>query len=162
MVNPASVSNFDVSGLADRICVFASEILNSQSSRTAEFNLHDRSRAEAYLQTIDDFVDLVTEDDNPLDLPKSDPGNFPLKAFPSDDVINTTENQSVLDTVRRFKSLWIEVVNSQSADRASGMQVQDKARCTALTANTRKLIKFGASASDTPESADNDVPTSPG
>ncbi len=149
------VANFDVAGLADRMCTFAQELQASQSATQAEFNPHDRARSTAYIERLVEFVNLTTSDDNPLDLPKTHPSMYPVHAFIDDQNINSIENAEVRDVVRRFKAGWVEVLNSQSADRASGLQAQDKGRILALLESTLKVVQFGESTPDLPETATN-------
>lgn len=148
---PNTVANFDVAGAADRIVTFSTELIASQSARQAEFNVHDRDRATAYLDRLQSYVDVISLPANPLDLPKTHPTAYPVTDFPLDDAINTIENAEVRDLVRRFKAGYVELVNSQSKDRASGIFEADKTRLLALIDNAKGIIAFGQDSMDLPE-----------
>ncbi len=150
------IANFDIAGACDRIVSFANELVGSQSAKQAEFTIHDRTRATAYLSRLENYVGVVSEPSNPLDLPKTHPGVFPVKEFVGDDAINAIENAELRDLVRRFKSAFIELLGSQSKDRASGLFEFDKQRLLALIENARGIITFGENSVDLPENP-NDV-----
>jgi hypothetical protein len=146
-----TVANFDIAGAADRIVTFARELIASQSARQAEFNAHDRGRATAYLDRLESYVDVIGNPSNPLDLPRTHPTAYPVGTFPSDDQINAIENAEVRDIARRFKAAFVELVSSQSKDRATGVFEADRERLAALIANTRGMIAFGENSVDLPE-----------
>lgn len=148
---PTSVANFDIAGAADRIVTFANEIIASQSARQAEFNEHDRGRATAYLDRLGFYIGVISVPANPLDLPKTHPTSYPIALFPADDQINAIENAEVRDLVRRFKAAHVELINSQSKDRATGIFDHDRSRLEALIENARGIISFGESSVDLPE-----------
>jgi hypothetical protein len=132
---PTSLANFDIAGAADRIITFANEIIASQSARQAEFNEHDRGRAVSYLDRLESYVEVISNPANPLDLPQTHPTSypiaaFPIAAFPEDEQINAIENAEVRDLVRRFKAAHVELVNSQSKDRATGIFEHDRSADT--------------------------------
>lgn len=154
---PTSVANFDIAGAADRIVTFSREVIASQSARQAEFNEHDRARATAYLDRLESYVGVISNPANPLDLPKTHPSAYPIAEFPTDEEINVIENAEVRDLVRRFKAAHVELVNSQSKDRATGIFEADRSRLEALIENARGIIAFGQSSVDLPENP-GDVP----
>ena len=155
-----TVANFDIAGAADRIVTFANELIASQSARQAEFNVHDRDRATAYLDRLEGYVGVISEPANPLDLPKTHPTAYPVTDFPPDDDINGIENAEVRDLVRRFKAGYVELVQSQSKDRASGIFDADKTRLMTLIENARGIIAFAGTSVDLPENP-GDVPALP-
>ena len=61
------------------------------------------------------------------------------------------ENAEVRDLVRRFKAAHVELVNSQSKDRATGIFEHDRSRLEALIENARGIIAFGENSVDLPE-----------
>ena len=146
-----SVANFDIAGAADRIVTFARELIDSQSAKQAEFNVHDRTRATAYLERLEAFVEVIAKPANPLDLPKTHPSAYPVADFPADEQINAIENAEVRDLVRRFKAGYVELVQSQSKDRASGIFEADNTRLAALIENAKAIITFGQDSVDLPE-----------
>ena len=154
---PTSVANFDIAGAADRISTFAREVIASQSARQAEFNEHDRTRASAYLDRLESFIAVISNPSNPLDLPKTHPSAYPIAEFITDEDINAIENAEVRDLVRRFKAAHVELINSQSKDRATGIFESDQTRLEALIENARGIITFGENSVDLPENP-GDVP----
>lgn len=148
---PISVANFDVAGAADRIVTFASEMIASQSARQVEFNAHDRDRATSYLERLESYVAVISSPANPLDLPKTHPSAYPVGDFPADENINAVENAEVRDLVRRFKAGYVELTESQSKDRATGIYEADKNRLEALIENAKGIIGLGAESVDLPE-----------
>ena len=148
---PTSVANFDIAGAADRLVTFANEVIASQSARQAEFNEHDRERASAYLDRLESYVEVIANPSNPLDLPKTHPTAYPITVFPGDEQINAIENAEVRDLTRRFKAAHVELTNSQSKDRATGIFDADKVRLEALIENARGIIAFGETSVDLPE-----------
>jgi hypothetical protein len=148
---PTSLANFDIAGAADRLVTFANEIIASQSARQAEFNEHDRGRAVSYLDRLESYVEVISNPANPLDLPQTHPTSYPIAAFPADEEINAIENAEVRDLVRRFKAAHVELVNSQSKDRATGIFEHDRSRLEALIENARGIIAFGQTSVDLPE-----------
>ena len=120
-----TVANFDIAGAADRIVTFANELIASQSARQAEFNVHDRDRATAYLDRLEAYVGVISEPANPLDLPKTHPTAYPVTDFPPDEQINAIENAEVRDLVRRFTldtppRRFAAAIASRSASSACG------------------------------------------
>ncbi|MFW6061194.1 MAG: hypothetical protein ACOC93_00140 [Planctomycetota bacterium] len=158
---PSTVANFDVAGAADRVVTFARELIASQSARQAEFNSHDRGRATAYLGRLESYVGVISTPSNPLDLPKTHPSSYPVADFPADEEINAIENAEVRDLVRRFKAGYVELIHSQSKDRATGIFEADKGRLEALIENAKGIISFGAESVDLPENPA-DVPATAG
>ena len=148
---PTSVANFDIAGAADRIVTFAREVIASQSARQAEFNEHDRTRATSYLDRLESYVGVIANPSNPLDLPQTHPTSYPMATFPEDDEINAIENAEVRDLVRRFKAAHVELINSQSKDRATGIFDHDQSRLEALIENARGIVEFGETSVDLPE-----------
>ena len=114
------VSNMDIAGLCDRTTLFARELIASQSAFNGGFFLEqDRARLTSYLDRLESFA--AAANSQPLDLPRiHNVGYALLKQFPTDDQIEAVENQDVKDILRRFKALWIDMSESQSADLASG------------------------------------------
>jgi hypothetical protein len=154
----STVANFDVAGIADRMTRFALELLSCQSAHNVEFNLHDRERAMSYLLRIEQYLNLISDPNDPLDLPRTHPSNYPVSEFPEDASINGVENGLVKDLVRRYKAAYIEVVNSQSKDRSSGMLEADKTRIMALIDNSKGIINFGETTLDLPENVKDVIP----
>lgn len=148
-----NVANFDVAGAADRLVRYGQELIGSQSAVQAEFNSHDRERAEQYLDRLIAYMGAVNQPENPLDLPRTHPTAYPVREFPADENIDSVENAEIKDLVRRLKAGYVELTGSQSKDRASGFMAQDQKRITELIANAREIIKLGETVIDLPEQA---------
>jgi hypothetical protein len=146
-----SVANFDVAGLADRFLLFANEIINCQSAVQVEFNVHDQKRGLSYMAELTRWLDIISLPNDPMDLPKSHPGSYPVLDFVTDDNINKTENPIVRDLLRRLKAGWTELVGSQSSDRTTGLNPADKVRLTALIANIVGVLEASIQTLDMPE-----------
>lgn len=155
------VSNMDIAGLCDRTTLFARELIASQSAFNGGFFLEqDRARLTSYLDRLESFA--AAANSQPLDLPRIHNVGFALlKQFPTDDAIEAVENQDVKDILRRFKALWIDMSESQSADLASGINRFDLQRFRAVIDSCRNLIAMATESMDLPENQGNvPVPSS--
>ena len=149
------VSNMDIAGLCDRTTIFARELLSSQSAFNGGFFLEqDRLRLNAYLDRLESFASAANS--QPLDLPRIHNVGFALlKQFPTDEQIESVENQDVKDILRRFKALWVDMSESQSADLASGINRFDLARFRAVIESCRALLAMATESMDLPENQSN-------
>jgi hypothetical protein len=149
------VSNMDVAGMCDRVTIFARELIKSQSAFNGGFFLEsDRIRLASYLDRLDAFA--VAANSQPLDLPKiHNVGYSLLQHFPSDDTVEGVENQDVKDMVRRFKAMWVDLSESQSADLASGINQYDLARFRAVIDSCRALLAMTGEGLDLPDNHGN-------
>ena len=149
------VSNMDIAGLCDRTTIFARELLSSQSAFNGGFFLEqDRLRLNAYLDRLESFASAANS--QPLDLPRIHNVGFALlKQFPTDEQIESVENQDVKDILRRFKALWVDMSESQSADLASGINRFDLARFRAVIESCRALLAMATVSMDLPENQSN-------
>lgn len=146
-----NVANMDVAGLAGRLVQYARELMLSQSARQVEFSIHDRERCTTFLDRIILYIDAVCKPSNPLDLPRSHPTMHPCTVFPADEELHAIENALIMDLLCRFKAGWVEIVGSQSKDRASGILPADIGRMKALVENCRLFIELGETTMDLPE-----------
>lgn len=149
------VSNMDIAGLCDRTTVFARELISSQSAFNGGFFLErDRARTATYLDRLEAFATAANS--QPLDLPKiHNVGYSLLKAFPTDEQIEAVENQDVKDIIRRFKALWVDMSESQSADLASGINRFDLDRFKSIIESCRALLAMSGDSIDLPENSGN-------
>ena len=157
MAQPVSqVSNMDIAGLCDRLTVYASELIHSQSSYNGGLFLEpDRNRTATYIDRLETFAASVSSSGS-LDLPKIHNVGFALlRPFPADGEVEGVENQDVKDILRRFKALWVELSESQSADLASGMNRFDLERFNALLDSCRKILELDGTELDLPENVGN-------
>lgn len=160
-LNPSQVSNMDVAGLCDRVTFYALELKNSQSAHNGGFFLPaDRDRLATYLDRLENFA--AAANSTPLDLPKIHAVGYSLlKSFPSDGDVESIENQDVKDVIRRFKALWIDLANSQSADLASGINKFDLARFRSVIESCRSLLAMATESIDLPENIGNKAVPAP-
>jgi hypothetical protein len=149
------VSNMDIAGLCDRVTVYAKELIASQSAYNGGLFLEqDRMRLATYLDRLETFA--LAANSAPLDLPKIHNVGFSLlKTFPTDVEIEAVENQDCKDIVRRFKALWVDLSESQSADLASGINRFDLARFRAIVESCRALLAVATESIDLPENIGN-------
>lgn len=156
MAQVTQVSNMDVAGLCDRLSVYANELIHSQSSFNGGLFLEqDRNRTATYIDRLETFAASVSANGS-LDLPKiHNVGYSLLKAFPNDAAVEGVENQDVKDILRRFKALWIELAESQSADLASGMNRFDLERFNSVLNSCRSIIELSGNELDLPENVGN-------
>lgn len=158
------VSNMDVAGLCDRVTMYSLELIHSQSAFNGGLFLEqDRNRTATYIDRLETFAASVSENGS-LDLPKIHNVGYSLvKAFPTDAQIEAVENQDVKDVLRRFKAIWVDLSESQSADLASGINRFDLERLNAVLESCRKIIELSGSELDLPENVGNTpVPTTVG
>lgn len=152
---PTAVSNMDVAGICDRTTAYAIEISKSQSSAQGGVWLpFDRARVATYLDRLEFYI--TTANKTPMDLPKSH--NFEqsmLRPFPLNAELEAIENQDVKDVLRRFRNLWIECANCQSADLASGINKFDVQRMLAVINSARDVLNMGGESMDMPENPGN-------
>ena len=154
MGEQGQVNNQDIVGLYNRINDFIYEMMKSVSSQTSEVNGFDQERLSTYLNAIDTFHDWVVNQPF-LDLPETSPRLYPLR---TPDEIIVTENESINDIVRMMTITRDELVNSQSARIAAGLNKFVSARLTAIVEKVRRfLVDFiqVATPLDQPESAPN-------
>lgn len=152
---PTQVSNMDIAGICDRIAMYAIEVQNCQSSlQGGVFLPYDMARTASYLDRLDECIDAFNK--TPMDLPKSSNYTFSvLKPFPGDPDLENVENQDIKDVLRRFKSLWLEAANSQSADLSSGIIDADVSRLQAVLNSCRDVLNLAKNIMDLPENPSN-------
>jgi hypothetical protein len=149
------VSNMDVAGVCDRVTVYCREMIASQSAYNGGYFLEaDRNRVATYLDRLEVFVAAANA--QPLDLPKiHNVGYAILQSFPSDEAIENVENQDVKDLCRRFKAMWYDMSEAQSADLASGINQFDVTRFLAVIESCRNLLAMADSSIDLPDNMGN-------
>lgn len=150
------VSNMDVAGLCDRLTMYAHELIHSQSAFNGGLILEqDRMRIATYIDRLESFAGSVSSNGS-LDLPKiHNVGYSLIKAFPSDTVTESVENQDIKDILRRFKAMWIDLSESQSADLVSGLNRFDLERLSAVLDSCRSILELSGTELDLPENVGN-------
>lgn len=131
-----AVNNMDIVGIYNRINDFMYEMQKSVSSQTSEVNEFDQSRLTTYLDAIDTYHAWVI-DQPKLDLPETSPRTYPLREAPEYPIV---ENENVNDIIRMMTISRDEIVNSQSARNAAGLNQFDSARLTAIVAKIRAFL----------------------
>lgn len=132
----STVNNQDVVGLYNRINDFIFEMFKSVSSQTSEMNEFDQARLTTYLDAVDTYHGWVTNQPH-LDLPETSPRAYPLRA-PDD--VPIVENENVNDITRMMVIARDELINSQSARLAAGLNKFDSARLTAMIEKLRRFL----------------------
>lgn len=150
------VSNMDVAGLCDRLTMYALELVHSQSAFNGGVILEqDRNRTATYIDRLETFAASVSANGS-LDLPKIHNVGYSLvKAFPSDTAIESVENQDIKDILRRFKAMWVDLSESQSADLVSGLNRFDLERMNAVLDSCRNILELSGTELDLPENVGN-------
>lgn len=131
-----NVNNHDIAGLNTRINRFIEELFKSVSSSTSQVNAFDQIRIGSYLDAIDTFHSWVI-DQPALDLPETHPRPIVLEENP---VITDVENENINDIIRILQITRDEIINSQSAREAAGLNKFDSMRLTAVISKVRKFL----------------------
>lgn len=128
--------NHDIAGLQRRINRFIYEMIKSVSNAGSLLNQFDRERLITYLNSIRVYVAWIVSQPL-LDLPETSPREIQLDPNPEWDLV---ENEAIIDIVRMLELARDEVVNSQSARNASGLNKFDEARILAMVEKVDKFI----------------------
>lgn len=130
------INNHDIAGLNSRINRFIEELVKSVSSGTSQVNMFDQKRLVSYLDAVDTYHNWVISQPN-LDLPETHPRaiNLTQAVF-----TQTVENDSINDLVRLFTIARDELVNSQSARDAAGLNKFDSERFRNVVLKCRKFL----------------------
>lgn len=148
----AKVKNHDVLGLYNRMNRFLVEFFKAVSSETSEMNEFDQARCATYLDAIDNYHAWVIAQPQ-LDLPETAPREYELETPPNVPIV---ENESINDICRLLVVGRDELINSQSARTAAGLNQFDSGRLTAIIAKTRAFLTDYVQATtplDLPESS---------
>ena len=114
--------NLDISGIADYMAVFRSEIDRMASISRFIVSEFDLGRMEQYIAVLQDRLDKV---EPPMDLPKWHPTEI---SIPDVATNYAFDNKSVVNFLRKFDAIYHELTHSQSGDMPSGLQGFDKGR----------------------------------
>ena len=118
------VLNHDVLFVYDMINRFIIELMHSQSNGVSGLTVHDQTRMASYLNALRVKKDWIMGQPL-LDLPETHPRAFPLEPAPE---VRNVESESINQLIRLFEALRIELINSQSARLASGLNRHDAGR----------------------------------
>lgn len=155
------VYNHDIVGIQTRLNRFITEMYNSVSNGTSQTNTFDQVRLSSYLDAIDGYHAWVLGQPH-LDLPETSPRAYALEANP---VIADIENEDLADVIRMLQISRDEIVNSQSARDAAGLNKFDSARLSSIVAKVRAFLTSymtKVSPLDLPESSPQDPLSGPG
>jgi len=130
------VNNHDIAGLQTRINRFIEECFKCVSSGTSQVNMFDQARMNSYLDSVDAYHGWVTSQPQ-LDLPETHPRPIELEGDPK---INDVENESVNDMIRLMGICRDELIHSQSAREASGLNKFDSARLQSVVTKCRAFM----------------------
>lgn len=134
---PAFVFNHDVIGLANRIGRFITELIRCDSSNLSTVTAADQKRWASYLDNVDGYQKHVV-DAPALDLPQTTHSiKWPVEPL---DAVPPMNNEALEDAVRLLSVEHAELLNSESANGASGLTSFDSVRLTAITSKCRKLL----------------------
>ncbi len=130
----ASIRNHDVLTLMHLLNRFINEIGKSQSSTGSDVREADRERLTKYLEAVKAYRDWVVNEPQ-LDCPSTHPTEYPVPLPPTyPDILN--------ESLKKLMSLYAlareELLASQSAKVASGLETHDLARFDAI------LTKIGS------------------
>lgn len=149
------VYNHDIVGIQTRLNRFITEMYNSVSNGTSQTNTFDQVRLSSYLDAIDGYHSWVLGQPH-LDLPETSPRAYTLEPNP---VIADIENEDLADVIRMLQISRDEIVNSQSARDAAGLNKFDSARLSSIIAKVRAFLTTymtKVSPLDLPESSPQD------
>jgi hypothetical protein len=156
-----NVNNHDVAGLHARLNRFVEELFKSVSSSTSQVNAFDQTRMATYLDSVDEYRSWVVSQPQ-LDLPETHPRPIELEDNP---VIEDVENESVNDVIRMLQVSRDELINSQSAREASGLNKFDASRLVSIIAKVRAFLNnyiAKVTPLDLPESSPQSESSGPG
>lgn len=117
-------SNHDVLGLDNRVNRFVREIQDSGSGNTSQYTEADKARLKSYTNATLVYIAWVT-DQPVLDLPESFPRTY---NFDEPVPVKTVENEMVNDVLNMFRTLQVEIRNSQSSTASNNYLDHDVTR----------------------------------
>ena len=130
------VQNIHIRFLADKVSVFAAEVIKSQSANTNSYLKADSNRLLSYLDALDKLHAWIKSTPE-LDLPKSTPRAITVADFPAS--VNAT-NESVNMIQDILRGLYIELTEGQSARMGAGILDADSQRLTDTVEHCRNLV----------------------
>jgi len=157
----AIVYNHDIVLLDALIRRFTVEVFKSVSSASSAFNEFDQERLKSYLAEIDRCHDWIVAQPQ-LDLPESHPTEYALEEYPA---VADVENEAVNALIKLFAVTRDELINSQSARDAAGLQSHDSKRLKAVIEKIRQFLDAYISQTqptDLPESSPQATMSGPG
>ena len=160
MADVEFVYNHDIDGFHRRINRFLEEIVGGESG-SSQMNQYDQQRLRSYIGSMRAYHDWVMRQ-SPLDLPETHPKQYTLKENPT---LPDIENESAVDVCHMLELARDELVHSQSARLASGLNEFDSQRILATIGKIENFLEsYIASVTplDLPESSPLAGQTPPG
>lgn len=130
------VFNYQIAGLIQRLRRFRFETVKAASSGLAHVNEHDMRRAEAYLNAAETYLNWVVSQPQ-LDLPESSPREIDLG---DPEKVDMPENEALVDLMRMYDLMEVEIGNSQSARLGDSVISHDEKRVRDLIAKMRAFL----------------------
>jgi len=155
------VYNDNVAGLAIRIDRFMVELIKSTSANVSEFVEPDTARLESYRSELVGYLDWVVAQPM-MDYPETHPMGRTLSAPMT---IPEITNPMVKDAIWLLERLRGELVNGESARRASGLIKFDENRARAVLERMKAFLEdyvANYTPVDMPESSPAAAMTGPG
>lgn len=151
------INNMDIAGICDRLATYANALVNSQSAFNPDYFVEsDKIQFATYLDKLETLISVISAN-APMDLPKvNGGGNYGLKEFPVDEILESVENQDIRDILRRFRAMWIDSSSSRSADLSSGLNQYDLQIFTTLLNSCRQIIELSSTQVGMNEPVSND------
>lgn len=145
------VYNHDLYALVKRMRRFKYELVKSVSANLGEASNHDMARLASYLDAMKAFKAWMVAQPE-LDLPETSPMELSVGESPE---LPAVDNDDFDVIVKLLNLLELELVNSQSARRATGLVVHDSVRFDAMVEKVESFINnymAAANPLDLPES----------
>lgn len=130
------VQNHDIASLVKRLRRVKKELEKSVSSGVSEVGSHDLARLETYIKALEDYKGWMVSQPV-LDLPETSPIEIELGEMPES---LEMENDDFALILNLFNVLELELVNSQSARRATGLISHDSLRFDAVIEKIKKFL----------------------
>lgn len=132
-----TIQNLDIIDLTHRIDAYIEELANCASATRMETSEHDLRRAEAAIDHWEKRFEVYVGAPE-LDLPKFHPE--PLRV-PTPPEIRRIENRDLQQLINVWAALRIELVFSDSSERATSFKAADAARVRDVIAKLRQIIE---------------------
>lgn len=134
------VRNLHVRSIAERADASIVNVLKDESANSQELRPHSEQRLRSYIRELREFTEWVQS--RPLlDLPKSHPNPLILD-YTAQTTSRHIQNRSMRDFASLLEAVIVELVESESAMLASGLQAYDANRVDALYDQADQLIDF--------------------
>jgi hypothetical protein len=153
-----TVNNPDIRGLCERIDRVRYEILKSGSANIDEIRQAVRKRIDEWNAGLQTYADVISAEPE-QDYPKSYPMEYVVRLLVTPDITNV-ENLEIRDLDVLYSKMLVEMSNSASARRESGIKEDDKERFDAYMKRVDDfMVKFvdEVNPQDFPESSPSEV-----